>query len=157
MLTKRNKKARSPIFATLIILAVLTVLFIPVFIWTSGLTAQTQSFWEISGLIATERIVIEEVNLRAWNQSCTIYLRNIGKTTVIIDDIFVYEKRNGSSQAYPLQFSTSPHSVVQGDLMTIIADLDFTPTDQRTTYIVKVYTTRGIGDTYQLVVPEGES
>ena len=146
-----DRKALSPIFASLVILAIVTVLFIPVFIWSTGLTAETRSFWEISGLIATERIVIEEVNLRGNVTSCTIYVRNIGKTAIIVDDIFI-SLPDGSLHKYEKpQFSTDFDSVVQGDLMTInILDLGFTPTSDET-YTVKVFTTRGVGDTYQVV------
>jgi flagellin-like protein len=103
--TLHNKKALSPIFATLIILAVVTVMFIPVFIWATGVTSQNQESWQLSGTIATERIVVEEVNLK-YNQStlCSIYIRNIGKTSVTINDvlitapsgeIFTYEEAKG--------------------------------------------------------------
>jgi flagellin-like protein len=145
-----DRRAISPIFASLIILAVVTVLFIPVFIWSTGLTAETKSFWEISALAATERIVIEEVNLRG-NGSCTIYVRNIGKTAIIMDEVFI-SSPDGSLYIYEEpQFSTDFDSVVQGDLMTVgIPDLGFTPTGNET-YTVKVYTTRGVGDTYQVV------
>ena len=145
-----DRRAISPIFASLIILAVVTVLFIPVFIWSTGLTAETKSFWEIAGLTATERIVIEEVNLRG-NGSCTIYVRNIGKTAIIMDEVFI-SSPDGSLYIYEEpQFSTDFDSVVQGDLMTVdIPDLGFTPTGNET-YTIKVYTTRGVGDTYQVV------
>jgi flagellin-like protein len=145
-----DRRAISPIFASLIILAVVTVLFIPVFIWSTGLTAETRSFWTISGLIATERIVVEEVNLRG-NESCTIYVRNIGKTAIIVDNVFI-SPSDGSLHMYeePL-FSTDFDSVVQGDLMIVdILDLGFIPAIGET-YTVRVFTTRGVGDTYQVV------
>jgi flagellin-like protein len=145
-----DRRAISPIFASLIILAVVTVLFVPVFIWSTGLTAETKSFWEIAGLTATERIVIEEANLRG-NGSCTIYVRNIGKTAIIMDEVFI-SSPDGSLHIYEEpQFSTDPDSVVQGDLMTVdIPDLGFTPAGN-STYTVKVFTTRGVGDTYQVI------
>nr|MDO8133740.1 hypothetical protein [Candidatus Njordarchaeum guaymaensis] len=145
------RKALSPIFASLVILAIVTVLFIPVFIWTTGLTAQTQSFWATSSLIAVERIVIEEVNLRSGNTACTIYVRNIGKTAIIIDDIFI-SASDGPLHIYDrTEFDADPHSVAQGDLIAVtIPDLGFIPMKEET-YSVGVYTTRGIGDTYQTV------
>ena len=151
MQMSHDRRALSPIFASLVILGIVTVLFIPIFIWSTGFTAQTQYFWEISGLIATERIVIEEVNLRGGESSCTIYIRNIGKTAIITDNIFI---SSPSGTIYPYkkpQFSTDFESVVQGDLVTIrIPSLGFIPTSSHT-YTVKVYTTRGVGDTYQVV------
>jgi FlaG/FlaF family flagellin (archaellin) len=147
-----NCRALSPIFATLIILAIVTVLFIPVFVWSTGLTAETKSFWHISGEIATERIVIEEVNLRGGIQNCTIYVRNIGKTAIIVDDVFI-SSPDGSLNIYEkADFNTEPDSVVQGDLMTItVSDLGgFNPVGNMT-YTVKVFTSKGVGDTYQVV------
>ena len=147
----RNSRALSPIFATLIILAIVTVLFIPVFIWSTNLTGQTKSFWEVSGLIATERIVIEEVNLKGGASTCIIYVRNIGKTAIIADNIFI-SSPTGSLYIYEKpNFSTDHDSVIQGDLMTTtIPNLGFSPIGNQT-YTVKVFTTRGVGDTYQVV------
>lgn len=147
----RNCKALSPIFASLIILAVVTALFIPVFLWSTGLTSETRAFWEISSLVVTERIVIEEVSLSGNVTSCTVYVRNIGKTAIIVDNVFI-SSQDGSLYIYQKpQFSTDSDSVIQGDLMTInIADLGFTPTGNEI-YTVKIYTTRGVGDTYQVV------
>jgi FlaG/FlaF family flagellin (archaellin) len=145
-------KALSPIFATLIILAIVTVLFIPVFIWSTGLTAETKSFWNISGEIATERIVIEEVNLRGGIPKCTIYVRNIGKTAIIVNDVFI-SSPDGSLHTYgKADLTADPDSVVQGDLTTItISDLgSFVPLGN-VTYTVRVFTSRGVGDTYQKV------
>jgi len=151
MQISRGRRALSPIFASLLILAIITVLFIPIFIWSTGFTARTQSFWEISGTIATERIVIEEVNLRGGVTGCTIYVRNIGKTAIILDNVFISSPEGTLYTYQKPQFSTDFESVVQGDLITItISDLGFTPT-LKDTYIVKVYTTRGVGDTYQVV------
>jgi len=146
-----NRRALSPIFASLMILGIVTVLFIPVFIWSTGLTAETESFWEISGLIATERIVTEEVNLSGGETSCTIYVRNIGKTAIVVDNVFIIPPGGAVYMYEKPQFSTDFDSVIQGDLMTInIPDLGFTPTLDDT-YTIKVYTTRGVGDTYQVV------
>lgn len=152
MKIRDNRRALSPIFASLIILAIVTVLFIPVFIWSTGLIGETRSFWEVSGLIATERIVIEEVSLRWGVPTCRIYVRNIGKTAVTIDDIIIASSDGSFHSIYnEADFSTDFNSVIQGDLMTItIQNLGFDP-EKGETYTVKVFTTRGVGDTYQIV------
>jgi len=150
-----NKKAISPLFASLLILGVVTVLFVPVFIWSTGMTAETRSFWEILGLVTTERIVIEEVNLRGGQTSCTIYIRNIGETAITIDNIFI-SSPDGQLYIYEKgDFNSNPNSVVKGDLLNItIPDLtvqgSFTPTSE-STYTIKVFTDRGVGDNYQIV------
>jgi hypothetical protein len=150
-----NKKAISPLFASLLILGVVTVLFVPVFIWSTGMTAETRSFWEILGLVTTERIVIEEVNLRGGETSCTIYIRNIGETAITIDNIFILSP-DGQLYIYEKgDFTPDLNSVVKGDLLTLtIPDLTvqggFTPTSELT-YTIKVFTDRGVGDNYQIV------
>lgn len=154
---KKDNKAISPIFATLVILAVITVLFIPVFIWATGMSSETEDSWQLSGLIATERIVIEEVNLKANIDNCTIYVRNIGKTTVSMDNVFIsLSDGTGSLHVYTKSgtatFTTSPNSVIQGDLITVtIPDLNSLNPTLNQTYTVKVFTHRGVGDTYQVV------
>ncbi len=152
-----SKRALSPIFATLIILAVVTVLFVPVFIWATGLTSQDQESWQTSGVIATERIVVEEVYLRNGAPYCTIYVRNIGTTAVTISSVLI-SRANGTGQIYTCQsgspnFIVNPQSVVQGDLINVtiaIANLGFNPAPA-TTYNVKAVTTRGVSDQYQAV------
>ena len=142
-----SRYALSPIFATLIILAVVTVLFIPVFIWATGTSNETEDFWETSGLTVTERLVIEEVNLKT--DDCTIYVRNIGKTDVTIDNIFITSP-DGQLHVFTLNdFTLTPEYVIQGELITI---KDLNLAYSQGTYIIKVFTPRGVSDTYQLVV-----
>lgn len=151
----RCKRALSPIFATLIILAVVTVLFIPVFIWATGLTSQNQESWDTSSIIATERIVVEEINLKSGTRTCIIYVRNIGTTAVTISSVLI-SRADGTGQISTFQrnalnFDVDHDGVIQGDLMTItIADLGFSPAPA-TTYNIKVVTTRGVNDQYQAV------
>ena len=68
-----------------------------------------------------------------------------------MDEVFI-SSPDGSLHIYEEpQFSTDFDSVVQGDLMTVdIPDLGFTPTGGEI-YTVNAYTTRGVGDTYQVV------
>jgi flagellin-like protein len=164
-LKTKNKKALSPIFATLIILAVVTVLFIPIFMWTTNTTSQTKESWQASGTAATERIVIEEVNLRVAQTFCTIYVRNIGKTVVKINNVLII-KENGDTFTYEKSKSelvtknplgTAPiDSIVQGDLIRIeITNLKGLSIDEDgKIYTIKVFTTRGIGGEYQIVAEQ---
>ena len=146
-----DRKGLSPIFASLLILAVVTALFIPIFFWSTGITTETQSFWELSGLIATERIIIEEVNLKADVTSCTVYVRNLGKTAVIIDNVFISLAESSLNTYSTSQFTTDVPSIIQGDLVTIsINNLGFTPSSNAT-YTVQVFSTRGVGDSFQVV------
>lgn len=150
---KNSNKAISPIFATLIILAIVTVLFIPVFIWATGTSNETEDSWELSGLIATERIVIEAVNLKGGIPDCTLYVRNIGKTTVTIDHVLISISDGTDlipySKSGTTNIITTDHdSVIQGELITI--EFTFTPVSNQT-YTIKAITSRGVSDAYQVV------
>ena len=89
---KGSRKGLSPIFATLIILSVVTILFVPVFIWASNMTSQTEDSWSQSAKTSTERIVIEEVSLT--DTKILVYVRNIGKTAVSINDVLIEDSDN---------------------------------------------------------------
>jgi hypothetical protein len=155
----RNDRALSPIFATLIILTVVTVLFIPVFIWAAGMTSSTQESWQFSGAVTTERIVIEEISLIGTTNpnTCTIYVRNIGETAITINNIIIsaddaviqiYQK--GSFQTYKpgTSHTQSITSVSKGNLIEIyIPDLLFPLTNPKT-YSIQVATAKGVSDTY---------
>jgi len=162
-----NKKALSPIFATLIILAVVTVLFIPVFIWATSMSSQSQDSWNQSGITATERIVVEEVNLKFAQPTCTIYVRNIGKTAVTINNVlittptgavFTYEKsRNEFITKNPVT-GANQESIIQGDLIEIqitapnLKGLPVNEPNRDRLFTVKVFTTRGVGGEYEIVL-----
>ena len=149
-MNRKNTLAISPIFATLIILAVITVLFIPIFIWATGSSGQTEDFWEASGLVVTERVVIEEVFMKSSDTTCTIYVRNIGKTAVTIDNIFI-TSLDGDLHVYDSGFNPEPFSVIQGELITV-ENLALGFTINNGMYIVQVFTSNGVGDSYQVVV-----
>ena len=145
-----GNKALSPIFATLIILAVVTVLFIPVFIWATNITSQTNDSSTQSGMTTTERIVLEEISMLSGSPNCIAYVRNIGATSVTINDVII-SLPTGSLHVYQGgQLAISPSSVVQGDLISIAFNLGFAPA-QGDVYTVSVYTKRGVGDSLQVV------
>jgi flagellin-like protein len=155
----RQNKAISPIFATLIILAVVTVLFIPVFIWATGTSSETEDFWESTGLVTTERIVVEEVSLKSGQTDCTVYVRNIGKTAVTITDVlivapgntYIYEQSKGEFLSQDPVTDSPLNSITQGELIEIqIADLKGLNVGYETVYTVKVFTDHGVGGEYEI-------
>lgn len=148
-----SRRALSPIFASLLILAIVTTLFIPVFLWTTGVNSGTSDFWNRQASIETERIVIEVVNLKGGKSSCTIYVRNIGKTVVSIQSVHIIEP-NGNVRTYLKSdgdFILSPEYVPQGDLITVNVDLRPWAPASGQTYLVKVFTFNSVGDQYQIV------
>jgi flagellin-like protein len=161
-LKRLNDRAVSPIFATLIVLAVVTTLFVPVFIWASTFTAQSRDSTQFSSVQATERIVIEEVSLASGQspQTCTIYVRNIGETSVKINDVLISTTANQNPQIYQASQiatvkpgSTTPLTyILKGQLIQINIANVFPIIAQDTTCTIQVFTTRGVGDTFITVV-----
>ena len=143
-----NRLGVSPIFATLIILAIVTVLFIPVFMWATGTSSETEDFWEASGLVVTERVVIEEANIQSIGD-CTIYVRNIGKTAVTIDNILIMYPDGNIEPFNTGDFTISPEYVTQGELITIE---NVPVTYSSGIFTIKVITPRGVSDTFQVVI-----
>ncbi len=101
--------------------------------------------------------MIEEVNLKANSDSCTIYIRNIGKTEVSVNGVLIYlsdgtgEMHTYSRSDVPATFSTDPISVAQGNLITLnFTSLHFSPAKNEA-YTVQVFTSRGVADTFKKV------
>ena len=148
MLTKlrSNQRALSPIFATLILLAIVTTLFIPVFIWAAGITAQNEESWERSGTAGSERIVVEEVSLKA-NAESLIFVRNVGQNPITINGIII-QLTDGTGQVFSYdkdQISINPSDppyVAKGDLMVISVLGDNFESDKP--YNVKAFTSNGV-------------
>ena len=150
-----NSKALSPIFATLVVLSIVTVLFIPVFAWAGGMVNSTRESWELSAAIATERIVIEQVNLAGATspQTCKIYVRNIGENPTSISIVIISLENTVMKTYSPNEFSMlnpttgSPtNSVTKGNLVQIqISNLNFALTNGKT-YTIKVATPKGVSD-----------
>jgi uncharacterized protein (UPF0333 family) len=156
-----NKKALSPIFATLSLLVIVIVLFIPVFYWSTNLTVQTKSEVEAQGVTATESIVIEEVSLGTNQQYCIVYLRNIGKTAVSINDVLIqtgtstktYEKSLGELAITNPANGAAKTSSSPGELIAIrINNLKGLSLISGQLYTIKVFTTNGVGEEFPLVL-----
>ena len=153
-----DRRALSPIFAALLMVGIVTALFIPVFLWSTGLTAGIRSFWEETGTSVTERIEIEEVNLRQGSTNCTVYVRNIGKTLARVTEVVIKGDDGQSLVFEKSQFATTDpvtktgkDSIAQGDLLKVyIPSLAPLTLQKDVSYIIKVVTSRGVGDTYQV-------
>ena len=160
-----RRKALSPIFASLMLLGIVTALFIPIFLWSTGVTSQTKNFWDTTSSTATERIVIEIMNLESDRSSCELYVRNIGKTAITVENIFIV-LADGTTRIFnnkdTVNFKTYIYDaassqfilqnnayVVQGDVLKVV--LTIIPVlPQSSVYTVKAYTPNGVGDIYQL-------
>ncbi|MGQ9679978.1 MAG: hypothetical protein ACUVV4_04345 [Candidatus Bathyarchaeia archaeon] len=160
-----NRRAFSSIFASLILLSIVSALFIPIFLWSTGLVSESKNFWDSTSSTATERIVIEMVNLRSDRARCEIYVRNIGKTAVTVENIFIISS-DGSTRIFnnrdSVNFKTYIYDktsaqfllrndahVVQGDLLKVVLNIN-PALPSSSVYTFKAYTPNGVGDVYQL-------
>jgi len=123
------------------------------------MTSQTEDSWSQSAKTSTERIVIEEVSLT--NTQILVYVRNIGKTAVSISNILIedsdnkittYQESSSELTVVDPKTGTAKENVsVQGDLMALkITDLKELNLNS-IVFSIKVFTDRGVGETYQLV------
>lgn len=156
-----SKRALSPIFGTLSLLAIVMILFVPIFAWSTNMTNQVENDLEVNGVVATESIVIEEVSLNCDQSYCTIYVRNIGSTTVSIDNVLIetdncittYQKSLGEIELRNPETGLLQDTAASGQLLSIrINDLKGLSLVRDNLYIVKVFTTNGIGEDFPLAL-----
>ena len=153
----RGIQGLSPILASVIMVVIVLVLFVPILAMSTGLTQDIYSFWTMSGQTLTERITIEEATLRLNPSSCQVFVRNNGQTAVKITDIII-RGDDGEIRHYDIRtFSTvNPVSGAsvdffdQGDLVkaSISSLLSLVP-QRGVTYTIIVVTIQGVSDIYQ--------
>ena len=158
---RNNKRALSPIFGTLSLLVIVMVLFIPIFAWSTDMTVQVENDLKVDGVVATESIVVEEVSLNYAQSYCIIYVRNIGSTTVTIDNVLIetdnsittYQKSLGELELRNPETGALTDSALSGELLSIrIDDLKGLSLVRDHLYVVKVFTENGVGEDFPLAL-----
>jgi len=156
-----NKRAISPIFATLSLLVIVVVLFVPIFNWSTNMTVQVEDELEATGVASTECIVIEEVSLNLDQSYCVIYVRNIGSTTASINNVLIekgntiktYQNGIGEFAITNPETGGARDCAVKGELLSIrINDLKGLSLVRDQLYVIKVFTGNGIGEEFPLAL-----
>ena len=145
---KNNKDKSTKKWWILILVIIIIAVILSVFIWADGTSDENEDSWEASGLLATERVIIEEVNIESGG-NCTIHVRNIGKTNVTINNI-LFTLPNGNNEIRNSgDFTPTPQYASQGELITI---KDIPITYSTGIYTIMVTTLRGVLDIFQVVI-----
>jgi len=139
-----NKKAVSPIIATLLLVVIAVAAAVITYVWITGYlgTLQQQS----GAQQVQERIKIDGVKIS--DDTVTVYIRNIGDVQVKIAAVYVLDE-TGSIIGETRSLS---NTVTAGNSITI--PLTVPGLSNGKTYVVKAITEKGVEATYQFVYRE---
>jgi flagellin-like protein len=121
----RNKKAISPIFATLILIAIAVIAGIVVYLFTSGTIASMTG----GGTAGSEKVSVQAVTCNATTDTIAIWGKSTGGTDVIIDGLII--KDSGGATLEVAALATTTTLPASGTLTTI----DLTGTTMSTDYV----------------------
>jgi len=141
---KLNRKAISPVIATLLMIAIAVAASILVYVWSMGLVGSLQG---TGGQQTREQLIMEAYNATAPSSggTWTLYMRNVGPTTVEVAAVYI-EGTNVTS------FTLKPSSLSPGNAGTLTLTL---PTGvsfySGAAYTVKVVTKSGAVFSYSVI------
>jgi len=95
----KNKKAVSPVIATLLLILIAVAAAILVYVWVTGYTssAMKQGAPELEEKIKVEAV---NVNVTSTYGNLTIYVRNIGSTQANVTDIYIIDAKSNEIVAH---------------------------------------------------------
>jgi flagellin-like protein len=142
-----HRKGISPIIATVILVLIAVAAGVMLWLWVSGFASAMPA--EQQAL--NERIRIDAVKVesgRDGNKNVTIYVRNIGKTDVVIGAAYILDTSNTiiASNTDTQSMSISPGSVVEVEVSSVSLRSGYA-------YVAKVVTINGVETTYTFVAP----
>jgi flagellin-like protein len=132
---RRNLKAISPIFATLILIAIAVIAGVVVYMFTSGTLATMTS----GGTAAQEKVSVQGVQVSSTGTSISVYAENTGTGTVTVNGLIIKDSNGNTVQSATI---ASPGTVALpgGILETVTGTITALPTG---TYTVTLTTTKG--------------
>ena len=140
---KFNRRAVSPVIATLLMIAIAVAASILVYVWSMGLIGTLQAG---GGEQTKEQLIMEAY---AWpddgDDDLTLYLRNVGSQTVVTDRLYINDD-DGDIQSDATTVSFTPNE--QNSVVFTLATGDFTP---GVSYTVKVVTASGAIFTFSVI------
>jgi flagellin-like protein len=81
-----NRKAVSPVIATLLVIAIAVAAALLVYVWAMGLIGGLQTG---GGEQVTEQITLDVYDWNASSGSLEMYLRNVGRSEITVDELYV--------------------------------------------------------------------
>jgi flagellin-like protein len=136
---KLNRKAISPVIATLLMIAIAVAASILVYVWSMGLVGSLQG---TGGQQTREQLIMEAYNAAstAQNQIWTLYMRNVGPTKVAVAAVYI----EGTSANF-VPFSLDPGS---SGILSVSLPINVKP---GAAYTVKVVTVSGAVFSYSVI------
>ena len=92
----KNSKAISPIFATLILIAIAVIAGVVVYMFTSGTLATMTG----SGTAGQEKLAIQSVSGEATTDIVTVYAQSLSGDSVTLDTVILQDIFRSSSRHY---------------------------------------------------------
>ena len=131
----RERRGVSPVIAVLLLIAIAVAAGILVYVWVSGLVGTLTS---TGGAQTTEQLELEAYDWTT-TSTLTLYVRNVGGSKIIIDEIYVQEV--GGSIINHITGTSIEVSVGSTETITI-TNFSTNPTTGAT-YVVKIITKTG--------------
>ncbi|MFC1488011.1 archaellin/type IV pilin N-terminal domain-containing protein [Thermoproteota archaeon] len=128
----RNKKAISPIFATLILIAIAVIAGIVVYMFTSGTIASMTG----GGTAGQEKVAIQAVE--GTGTTVTIYAQSTGGGNVTIDSVII---KTADGTVYDA--TTTVGTFIISDTLTTVAITDVVALDPGTSYTATIVSVAG--------------
>ena len=119
-----NRKAISPIFATLILIAIAVIAGVVVYTFTSG----TLSTMTGGGTAGQEKITVQSASARCYWDSVTVILQQTGGPAATINGMIVKDGSGntiGTATADDTATHTIPTTLTLGTLTTITATFQY--------------------------------
>ncbi|MEM2228584.1 MAG: archaellin/type IV pilin N-terminal domain-containing protein, partial [Candidatus Bathyarchaeia archaeon] len=137
---KLNRKAVSPVIATLLMIAIAVAASILVYVWSMGLVGSLQG----TGGQQTKEQLIMEAYVATSSTSWTLYMRNVGPANSTVAAVYVEGRR--------ASFSPTPFSLTPGQSGTLTVTVPSGPTlTPGAAYTVKIVTQSGAVFSYSVI------
>jgi len=132
----KNSKAISPIFATLILIAIAVIAGVVVYMFTSGTLATMTS----GGTAGQEKITVEAASISA-SGSTTVYIEQTGGPLATINGLII--KNSAGNTVVVVTPTSSPLTLTLGQLTTVSGTTGGSPVTAGTSYTITVTTKAG--------------
>jgi len=137
---KVNRKAVSPVIATLLMIAIAVAAAILVYVWSMGLVGTLQG---TGGQQTKEQLIMEAYDAKSSSSQWTLHIRNVGPTNSTIVAVYV----EGTS----VDIGGGPVSLNPGESKSVTLSNIPTTVKAGAAYTVKVITSSGAVFSYSVI------
>jgi len=143
--TLKNKKAVSPIIATLLLILIAVAAGVIIYIWTTSYIGT-----QIGTASGQETFVITKVKYTtpSGTPTLTVTIINQGATAINIEGFIVYDSTYTNEQAHNSTPATPTSIINPGETKTLTVELD-NPLSKGVSYVLEVTTEKGYTAVYR--------